>query len=170
MTTHFTRCKYSFGIQRVLDCLIQFVQRAAIERVGISDLVHERQMRSVLAPALTGTVINEHLDQRMHARSLLVALFVKHEAHNVMHLAHSHGEGAYKVKPGLNHTPLRDGVLLCGSLARHLGDWAEEEMSAARDPVYPSQLVKGGNTLERFGADVEDTRGRVAVGSGPMVL
>lgn len=49
-------------IERVLDLHIKFHLRVVVEVVSFRNLVHECKMRSILAPSVFGTVIDEGSD------------------------------------------------------------------------------------------------------------
>lgn len=148
--TVLSRTQNAFGIQRRLDPFVQSQLRMVVKAVRLGDLVHDSEMGPVLAPAPFRCVVDERLDQPTCSLSTVGVLAVEHDAHNVMHLAHADNKRADEVESGFLASPARDLILRHAVLTRNLSDRTEEEMRAVRQPVYPLQLRRRGNALQRL--------------------
>ena len=118
----------ALGIERILDRLIQLHLRIIVKVVRVGDLVHEREVRAVLAPALVRSVGDEGLDEAVGAAFGVRVLAVEDEADDVVHLAHADDEGADEVETELVAAALREGVLQVGVGPGDFGDRGEEEV------------------------------------------
>lgn len=115
-------------MQRVLNRLVQLHLRIVIPVVRVCNLVHEREVRAVLGPALFGRVINERLDELICAALGVRVGMVKDEADDVVQLAHADDECANEVEAEFAAAALGDGVLEVGVWAGDFGDGREEEV------------------------------------------
>ena len=118
----------ALGIQRVLDRLVQLHLRIVVEAVRVGDLVHECEVRAVLAPALVRGVGDEGPDKAVGAALRVRVRAVEDEADDVVHLAHADDEGADEVEAELAAAALGEGVLEVGVGTGNFGDRGEEEV------------------------------------------
>ena len=117
-----TRGQDALRVQRVLDRLVQLHLRVVVEVVRLSNLVHERKMCSILAPAFRRTVFDQGSDEPMRPPLRVRVCPVEHNAHDVMHLAHSYDKGSDEIEACFLASLLGDGVLLVGVKAGDLGN------------------------------------------------
>ena len=98
-------------IQRVLDRLIQLHLRIVVEIVCVGNLVHQSQVRAVLAPTLFGRIVDQRPDQLVSAAFGVRVFAVEDQADDVVHFPHADDECANEVKSEFTATAFRDGVL-----------------------------------------------------------
>jgi hypothetical protein len=115
-------------IQCVLDRLIQFHLRIVVEIVRVGNLVHQGQMRAVLAPALFRRIIDQRPDQLVSAAFGVRVFAVEDQADDVVHFPHADDECANKVKSEFAAAAFCDGVLEIGVGPGDFGDGREEEV------------------------------------------
>lgn len=123
-----SRRQDTLRVQRILNRLIQFHLRIIIETVRRSNLIHERQMRPILSPALLRRIFYQCPDQPMWVALAVCVFTVEYYADDMVHLAHADYEGAQEVKPGFVATVFCDGILEVSVWAGDFCDGREEEM------------------------------------------
>lgn len=74
----------TLGVDRVFDSLVELHENIFIPVVSSGDLVHQREMRSVLAPAISGAVVNQCLDQQVGSSLRVFVISIKDEADNMV--------------------------------------------------------------------------------------
>jgi hypothetical protein len=125
-------------INRILDLFVESAKNAIVERVRVHDLIHDSQMCAIFTPTLFCTILNQRLDQPVCLFLLLFILAVKHNAHDVVHLAHTNRKRANKVQPSFFTTRFGNGKLSRCVIAVDLRDGREEEMRAVGKPAHPA--------------------------------
>ena len=124
----FPRRQDPLWIERILNRLIELHLRIVVEVIRVGNLVHEREVRAVFAPALLGGVVDERLDELVGAAFGVGVFAVEDEADDVVHFAHADNEGADEVEAELAAAAFGDGVLEVGVGAGDFGDGREEEV------------------------------------------
>lgn len=123
------------GVQRVLNRLIKLHLGVPVKVIRPRDLVHQRQMRSILAPPFRRCVVDQRRDERVRPRPRGRVFAVKDEADDMVHLAHADAERAEEIEAGLLAAGTGEGVLGCGVISRHLRNGREEEVGTVGEPV-----------------------------------
>lgn len=149
------RRQYPLRIQRILDRLIEPHLRIVIPIVRLRDLIHERQMRPVLAPAQRRAFRNQIPDQLLRLPPLRGVLAIEDDLDDVVHLAQADGEGAHVVEARGVAALLHERELPHRVVARDLADGREGNVGAVGEPVDPAQLFVAGDALEHVVAVVE---------------
>lgn len=125
-------------VKCVLDHAVEMHLRIIVKIVCFRDLIHERQVRSVLAPTMTCCIIDKRGNQNVGATARIRVLAIKNKTDNVVHLSHPHDESADEVKPGFFTSCARQFILTDGIVSTNLGDGREEEVGTVGKPVPES--------------------------------
>ena len=119
-----------------------------IETISTRNLVHHRQMRPILPPALLRRIVNQSRNEPEGLPSTLGVLAIEHNADDVVHFTHADDKRPDEVQAGFFASPPAKLVLCHTIVAADFGDRAEEEVGAVREPVDPFQLRGARNSLE----------------------
>ena len=84
--TTLTRSKDSVRIKGILDRLIKLHLNIIVPIIRLRDLVHDSQMRAVLAPSVRSTFVNKGFDELMSLSLLLGARAIENNTDNVIWL------------------------------------------------------------------------------------
>ena len=92
-------------------------------------------MRPILAPSSLRRVVDERRDDPVGPSATLRVMAVEHDAHDVMHLAHTDDEGADEVETGLLTAAARHLVLAARVRAGDFRNRREEQVRSVGKPV-----------------------------------
>lgn len=121
-------------IKCILNLLAQLHVRTIVKIVSARDLIHQRQMSTILSPSAIRRFLNQKLDEFVCASAHLGVLSIKEDANNVMNLAHTNKERAEKIETKLLAATARQLVLSLGIVSSELGDGRKEEMPTIWQP------------------------------------
>lgn len=127
-------------IKCILNLLAQLHVRTIVKIVSARDLIHQRQMGTILSPSTIRRFLNQKLDELVGASAHLGVLSIEEDANNVMDLAHTNKERAEEIKTKLLAATARQLVLSLGIVSSELGDGRKEEMPTIWQPRDPVQF------------------------------
>lgn len=142
------RRQHALWIQRALNPLIQLHLRIIIKAIRPGNLIHKRQMSAILAPAPRSRLLDQQPNQPVRPLPRIQILAIKHDAHDMMNLAHSDEKGADEVEAMLLAQPARQRILRLGIRARDLCNRGEEQVAAVGQPADPVEFGDGRDALE----------------------
>ena len=143
------RRKHTLRIQRILNFLIELRISIIIEAISPSNLIHQRQMRPILSPTQSSSIINKHRDHLVRTPPRIRISTIKDNADDMVHLTHTDHESTDEVEAKFFATAARELILCYCVVAADFGDWAEEEMCAVGEPVDPFEFGDAGDALKR---------------------
>lgn len=112
--------------------------RIVVKVVCSRNLIHERQVCSVLAPTMACCIVDKCGNQTVGATARIRVFAIKNKTDNVVHLSHSHDEGADEVEPGFLTSCACQFILTDGIVSTNFGDGREEEVGTVGKPVPES--------------------------------
>lgn len=113
-----SRGQDTLRVKSLLDLLVQLHLCVVVEGVRLGDLIHYRQMGTILSPVRSlertlrdasqlfnlpttlRSVLDQRSDQPMSSSTVFGILAIEDDANNVVHLTHSDNEGTDEVKVG----------------------------------------------------------------------
>lgn len=97
-------------------------------------------MRPILPPPPLCRVVNQRANHPMRSLATLRIFSIKHNAHDMMHLAHPYDKSADEVEASFLAALAREFVLAHRIWARDFGDGTEKEVRAVGQPVNLYQV------------------------------